>query len=626
MYLLPSFGIGMYKVCFLVFFFLGIYAPLFSQDTDSLVLSKASKAFELAAVNSDSAYHLAQEALRDGLKNSFNRGIANAYNALGWVYMHKGNLDSSFYFLHESRRVFVSENAPYDVARVNINLTEVLTKQSRFGEALIFALEADSLSLALNDVALQTDTKRLLGILYREQGDHSKSIEYFNEAIKGFELQGDLRRSVNTAISLSILLRKINMVDSSLTVLEKCLKIIDGKDNNEYQLAMIREHLGDTFYMKEMFEESLRQYILAYDLFKKLGNKADMAYEALVIGKAQISLQKFNEAEFFLTQALNISDSLGFLNYQFDAASELANLYQETGQWQKAFDYLNMAGAMKDSLDQQKQLSNMTELKEKYESEKREQEIALLKSNMELENSRARRRMQFQIFAIFLFLATLGIAYLIFNRYRLRQELNEQVLRNQISSDLHDEIGSTLSSIDVNSRIALLKMEDKETVAGQLQKIQQNTRSIMDNLSQIVWSINPNNDSLEKLIFRMKDFAAEILEPLGIQYAFRQGDNLSELILNPVFRKNIYLIFKEAVNNCAKYSKATEVSISLEVKNSLLFIEIADNGKGFDYQREMIKSNGLQNMENRAKQIGGKFELKTEPERGTLIKLQAPVT
>jgi signal transduction histidine kinase len=351
-----------------------------------------------------------------------------------------------------------------------------------------------------------------------------------------------------------------------------------------------------------------------------------MAYEGLVIGKAQIALKKYNEAEFFLTQAFSISDSLGFLNYQFDAASELANLYRETGQWQKAFDYLNRAGVMQDILDQQKQLSNMTELKEKYESEKRDQEIALLKSNMELENSRARRRVQFQIFAIFLFLATLGIAYLIFNRYRLKQELNEQILRNQISSDLHDEIGSTLSSIDVNSRIALLKMGDKETVAGQLQKIQQNTRSIMDNLSQIVWSINPNNDSLEKLIFRMKDFAAEILEPLGIQYAFHQGGNLSEFNLNPVFRKNVYLIFKEAVNNCAKYSKATEVSISLELRNSLLFIEIADNGKGFEYHRERIKSNGLQNMENRAKQIRGKFELKTEPGKGTSIKLEAPVT
>lgn len=616
----------MFKVCLLFFLFLGIYFPIFSQDTDSLVLSKASKAFDLASVSSDSAYILANEALTAAQKSSFKRGIANAYNALGWIYMHKGNLDSSFYFLQESRSVFSNENSPYDVARVNINLTEVLTKQSRFGEALVFALEADSLSFALKDVALQTDTKRLLGILYREQGDHAKSIEYFNQAIKGFELQGDLRRSVNTAISLSILLRKINLVDSSLTVLEKCLETIDELENNEYQLAMVREHLGDTFYLKDMFEESLRQYILAYKLFERLGNKADMAYEGLVIGKAQIALKKYNEAEFFLNQAFSISDSLGFLNYQFDAASELANLYYETGQWQKAFDYLNRAGVMKDSLDQQKQLSNMSELKEKYESEKRDQEIALLKSNMELENSRARRRVQFQIFAIFLFLASLGIAYLIFNRYRLKQELNEQILRNQISSDLHDEIGSTLSSIDVNSRIALLKMDDKETVSGQLQKIQQNTRSIMDNLSQIVWSINPNNDSLEKLIFRMKDFAAEILEPLGIQYAFHQGGNLSEFNLNPVFRKNVYLIFKEAVNNCAKYSKATEVSISLEVNNSLLFIEIADNGKGFDYQREMIKSNGLQNMENRAKQIRGKFELKTEPDRGTSIKLEAPVT
>ena len=616
----------MYKVGVLSFLQLMFFLPAFSQNADSLILLKASRAFELAGIKSDSAYFLAQEALNEARKKVFDRGVANSYNALGWVFMHKGNLDSSFYYLNESRSVFVNKNSPYDVARVDINLTEILTKQSRFGEAMIYALEADSISLELKDLPLQTDTKRLLGILYREQGDHVKSVEYFNEAIKGFELQGDLRRSVNTAISLSILLRKINMVDSSLAVLNNCLKIIDGKEDNDYQLAMIREHMGDTFYMKEMFEESLNQYILAFELFKKLGNQADMAYEALVIGKAQIALKKYDEAEFFLMEALAISDSLDLLNYQFDAASELANLYKQNGQWEKAYDYLNLAGVMKDSLEQQKQFDNLNDLKEKYESEKRGQEIELLKSNIALENSRSRRRMQFQIFVIFLFIATLGIAYLIFNRYRLKQELNEQVLRNQISSDLHDEIGSTLSSIDVNSRIALLKMEDKETVTGQLQKIQQNTRSIMDNLSQIVWSINPKNDSLEKLVFRMKDFAAEILEPLEIQYAFHQGGDFSEFNLNPIFRKNIYLIFKEAVNNCAKYSMATEVTIALEVKNDYLFIEIADNGRGFELQKEMNKSNGLQNMESRTKQIKGKLKITTGPGQGTIINVEAPFT
>lgn len=616
----------MSKVCFFVFMLLGLSFPAFAQDSDSLTLVKASKAFELASVKSDSAYLLAKEALRNGQNNSFNRGIANAYNALGWVFMHKGTLDSSFFYLNESRNIFLRENSPYDVTRVDINLTEVLTKQSRFGEALVFALEADSLSNDLNDLPLQTDTKRLLGILYREQGDNDKSIEYFNEAIKGFEIQGDLRRYINTAISLSILLRKMNRADSSLTVLEKCLKIVDGKDHNEYQLAMIREHLGDTFYMKGLFEESLRQYILAYKLFEKLGNKADMAYEALVIGKAQMALKKYEDAEFYLTQAFNISESLGFLNYQFDAASELANLHEETEQWQKAFNYLRIAGVKKEGLDQQKQLDNLNALKEKYESEKRDQEIALLRSNMELENSRSRRRMQFQIFSIVLFLAISGFAYLLFTRYRLKRELHEQLLRNQISSDLHDEIGSTLSSIDINSRIALLKVEDKDAVARQLQKIHQNTQSIMDNLSQIVWSINPKNDGLEKLIFRMKDFASEILEPLGMQYSFHQENIPEEIRINPITRKNIYLIFKESINNCAKYSEASEVSVSLEVKNNRLCMIITDNGKGFDFQKNLEKSNGLPNMQNRSNQIKGNLNIVTEPGKGTKIKLEIPVT
>ncbi|WP_373494832.1 sensor histidine kinase, partial [Aquiflexum sp.] len=291
-----------------------------------------------------------------------------------------------------------------------------------------------------------------------------------------------------------------------------------------------------------------------------------------------------------------------------------------------AYDHLNLSMVLKEKLEQQKQLQNLAELKEKFESEKREQEIALLKSNVELESVKARRRLQFQYFTFFLFLSIMAMAYLTFNKYRLKQKLNEQVLRNQISSDLHDEIGSTLSSIDVNSRIALLKVDEKETVAKQLKKIQVNTRSMMDNLAHIVWSINPNNDSLEKLIYRMKDFAAEILEPLGIQYSFNQEDISSEFILNPVLRKNIYLIFKEAVNNCAKYSKASKVEISTVLKEKNLLLKIEDNGRGFDLEKVMDKGNGLGNMKERTGQIGGKMNIISNPEIGTLISLEVSIT
>ncbi|WP_373493268.1 ATP-binding protein [Aquiflexum sp.] len=604
----------------------GVSQVGFAQDADSLILQKASKAFELASANSDSAYFLAKDALGEAQKLSFKRGEANSFNALGWVLMHKGQLDSSLLYLNKSRLLFMEESSTYDIARVNINLTEVLTKQSRFGEALYFALEADSLSTKLQDLPLQTDTKRLLGILYREQGDIDLSVDYFKQAISGFERQGDIRRSVNTAISLSILLRKINLADSSLSVLKKCLALIEGSENNEYQLAMVNEHMGDSYFLKGEYQEALGHYILSFNLFGKLGNMADVAYEAMVVGKTHIALQQYPQAEYFLNSALRIADSLDFVSYQFDASSELASLYKETGQWQKAYAHLNHSLVLKEKLEQQKQVQILAELKEKYESEKKEQEIALLKSNVELENVIARRRLQFQYFTFFLFLFSLALAYLTFNRYRLKQKLNEQVLRNQIASDLHDEIGSTLSSIDVNSRIALLKVDETETVAKQLEKIQLNTRSIMDNLAHIVWSINPNNDSLEKLVYRMKDFAAEILEPLGIQYSFNHEDISPEFILNPILRKNIYLIFKEAVNNCVKYSMASEVEITTVFKDKNLLVKIEDNGKGFDLEKAMDKGNGLGNMKDRTGQIGGKLSIRSNQEIGTLISLEVPIT
>lgn len=511
------------------------------------------------------------------------------------------------------------------MVRVNINITEVLTKQSRFAEALDYALEAESLANKIGDLPLQTDTKRLLGILYREQGDLEKSVSYFNQAITGFEKLGDIRRSVNTAISLSILLRKMNLADSSLTVLEKCLSLAQNQPNNDYQLAMIREHLGDSHYQKGDFQASLENYLAAFRLFEKLGNMADVAYEAIVVGKTQVSMGKYEDADRYLSMAYAVSDSLGFTNYQYDASVELAALYQKTGQWEKATKQLGMSLQLKDSLANQMQLQKMAELKEKFESEKQEQEIALLKANIDLESSRSRRRMQLQYFVVAVFLLAIILAYLIFNRYQLRQKIKEQELRNQISSDLHDDLGSTLSSIDINSRIALLKIDDGNLVASQLQKIQENSKTILDSLSHIVWSINPSNDSVQKVISKMKDFASEVFESQGILYRFKSDEEDLESKINPLIRKNIYLIFKEAVNNCAKYSFAENVEIEVGFKNQWFHLSIIDDGKGFDIHESFEKGNGLRNMRLRAEQIQGDLTINSQVSQGTSIHFKVHI-
>ena len=124
------------------------------------------------------------------------------------------------------------------------------------------------------------------------------------------------------------------------------------------------------------------------------------------------------------------------------------------------------------------------------------------------------------------------------------QLLKLQTLRNKIASDLHDDVGSTLSSIAIFSEIA--RQESKE-VAPMLEQISENSRKMLESMADIVWTINPENDNFEKIILRMRSFAFELLGPRKIDFEFNADDSVVKLNLSMDVRKNLYLIFKEAI-------------------------------------------------------------------------------
>ena len=148
---------------------------------------------------------------------------------------------------------------------------------------------------------------------------------------------------------------------------------------------------------------------------------------------------------------------------------------------------------------------------------------------------------------------------------------------------------------------------------------------MMESMSDMVWAINPVNDSFEKVILRMKEFAAEILEPARINYYFTETGELEKTQLNPEQRKDIYLIFKEALNHVVKYSAATEVNISFELTVDRLRMMIADNGSGFD-ATVISSGNGLKNMHSRSAEMGATIRIDSIKGTGTLIALELPVT
>lgn len=208
---------------------------------------------------------------------------------------------------------------------------------------------------------------------------------------------------------------------------------------------------------------------------------------------------------------------------------------------------------------------------------------------------------------------------------RVKRLMAVEKLRNRVARDLHDDMGSTLSTINILSSMAKSKMSnDAVKTTEYLTKITDNSQRMMDAMDDIVWSIKPSNDSMQKIIARMREFATNVLEPKDIELDFIVEDIVYDIKLNMEARRDFFLVFKEAVNNAAKYSGASKVLLKIFVKNKVLTLLIQDDGIGFDVAAA-DGGNGLGNMRKRADAMNGKLLIQSRHGEGTSVKVSIPL-
>lgn len=197
--------------------------------------------------------------------------------------------------------------------------------------------------------------------------------------------------------------------------------------------------------------------------------------------------------------------------------------------------------------------------------------------------------------------------------------------RKRISRDLHDEVGSALSSIHIYSSAAERAIDSApDTTRTILQQISENSRQVMDNMSDIVWAINTAGNGEMTLEKKIKNYGYELLTPGGISCTYEIAPEAEKVLVHMEVRKNILLIIKEAINNVAKYSHASHATVSLMMKGDTLQLQISDNGRGFSPELTG-RGNGLVNMQKRTEEIGGTFTLTTSTGRGTQISCDFPI-
>lgn len=219
----------------------------------------------------------------------------------------------------------------------------------------------------------------------------------------------------------------------------------------------------------------------------------------------------------------------------------------------------------------------------------------------------------------------LGAAIYFFLLYNFRQKLKVQAIRYRIAADLHDEVGATLSSIAISTRLAQKKVGDsRPDVQSILDAIKADSEETIYTIRDTIWAINPDNDSPEKLFEKMRSFAFQVLtaQDIALNYDNRITVDKS-LKMSMEQRRNVYLMVKEAVNNIAKHSGASKASLQISRTDDGIGLVISDNGCGFDLAAG-FEGNGLKNFRTRADESFITLTIESAPGRGTELRMLVP--
>jgi signal transduction histidine kinase len=207
----------------------------------------------------------------------------------------------------------------------------------------------------------------------------------------------------------------------------------------------------------------------------------------------------------------------------------------------------------------------------------------------------------------------------------IRQQQALEKERARIARDLHDQLGASMTQVSLLGELVESDKDDAAEVAEHARQISQTARDTSRMLDEIVWTVNPSNDTLDGLINYICKYAQEYFAVAGLRYRLDVPSQLPEADIAPDVRHNVFLAAKEAVTNVVRHAKATEVWLRLRLEHGKFILEIQDNGRGPSGNEEKSTRNGLRNMHKRMEDVGGSFTLTAVPEGGALARLTAPI-
>ena len=611
---------------------------LAEKSGDSITVSKVCT--NLAVVHGtqgkgDTALMYSDRSLKIAEEIKDTSILLRAYDKRAFVYRNMGNFEQAIEIYEKAIHMAELFGDKYQTANITLNLGIVYKFQENNTKALEMFFKGYPYFDTLGIPMVMGPLNNCIGGIYAHQKEFPEALKFLSLSYNCTEELGLKQWMAINLNSLSEVNLVLKNYKEALEEAEQALQI-----NNELQdqsgIAASLINIGKANESQGGLSQALKTYKEALLVSEKTGDKNNISLALLGLGNVYLKMalskddkgskDDYKKAYEFLQKSLQLSLEMKQQERLRDTYYSLYQIENNTGDYYKALESYKLYSVYDDSIYKSDYKHKLTEAEYSFLREQKNKEIVLLTNENQIKTLQIEKQKIQRDGLLIISGFILLLAIVIIRSIQLRKKIEKQkalaLERDRISADLHDDISSGLSKIILTSEV--LKQENvAPAIKKKLNEISNESVELSKNISEVIWALNSRNDFLDNLIAYIRKYSSSYFENSSIHFKSIISKQIPHIELSSEQRRNIFLIVKEAEHNIVKHSKATEAEMAIKYKGQNLFIEIHDNGVGIEHIEKNQFGNGLIQMDNRLKSIGGEFFI--ENKIGTTVKFSVPV-
>lgn len=549
--------------------------------------------------------------------------LSGVYLQLAGNYSFMGELDKAIVYQKRTLAIAKQSGDNSKVGSAYIGIAGSYGRMGDYDKAMSYTLDASRYAEKTTDEELKANVNRNLVNIYSFTGKYEKALEFAEKELAIWRKTGNVAQEQTCLENIGSMHMNLLNFSKALKVYNESLALLD-EDLTPDPASTLYTKLGECHRELGDLTKSYQYLQKAEKIINQLGYMEFLGYVNQQLAITQIEREEYASALEYLNKAEETAIEIGDVFGQKEILLAFSDVYAKTGKYQFSLESYKKSTLLKDSLFNMDSETAMASMKTKYDTEKKDLQIDVLQKQAEIDKRKSARQRMLIFGSLLLALLAGAVGYLRIRQNKLNQRLKMERFRNKVAADLHDDVGSTLSSIAMYSEVIKQKAVTKLPEAlPMLENMTNSSKELMDAMSDIVWTINPKNNSLHSLLTRIKHLSSEICEAKDVLFQYEQSGDIEGQKMDMEAAQNVFLVLKEGVNNALKYSECTELQMRVaQTKNSLSF-ELKDNGKGFDTKDESL-GNGMRTMRVRMTEIGGTYGVHSSGD-GTIISGTLPV-